>query len=86
MHRTLKDETTRPAAYSSPAQQRKFNSFVEEFNFERPHEALDMKTPSSIYQSSNREMPSKINYFEYPDRYETRFSHLSGTIHRIRRS
>ena len=78
MHRTLKDETTRPAAYSSPAQQRKFNSFVQEFNFDRPHEALDMKTPGSIYEPSLREMPSKIKYFEYPDRYEVRYISANG--------
>jgi len=78
MHKTLKDETTRPAAYSSPAQQRKFNNFVEEFNFDRPHEALDMKTPGSLYETSNREMPSRIKHFEYPDRYEARYVSANG--------
>jgi transposase InsO family protein len=36
MHRTLKAETTRPAAGSLAAQQRRFNIFHEEFNEERP--------------------------------------------------
>ncbi len=58
MHRTLKAETTRPAAGSCRAQQRKFNPFREEFNGERPHEALDMHTPASCYESSQREMLS----------------------------
>ncbi len=40
MHRTLKAEATRPPAGSCRAQQRKFNDFREEFNQERPHEAL----------------------------------------------
>jgi len=44
MHRTLKAETTRPAAGSLAAQQRTFNVFREEFNHERPHEALDQET------------------------------------------
>ena len=52
MHRTLKAETTRPAAGSLAAQQRKFNCFRDEFNHERPHEALDMQTPASCYQRS----------------------------------
>src|SRR6266568_4717517 len=52
MHRTLKDETTRPAAASLAAQQRKFNVFREEFNHERPHEALDQQTPASCYSAS----------------------------------
>ena len=60
MHRTLKDETTRPAAASLAAQQRKFNVFREEFNQERPHEALDQQTPASLYRASNREMPSRL--------------------------
>ena len=52
MHRTLKAEATRPPAGSCRAQQRKFNHFREEFNQERPHEALDMHTPASCYESS----------------------------------
>ena len=48
MHRTLKDETTRPAAASLAAQQRKFNTFRDEFNQERPHEALDQQTPALV--------------------------------------
>jgi putative transposase len=52
MHRTLKAETTRPAAATCRAQQRKFNRFREEFNRERPHEALDMQTPASCYEAS----------------------------------
>ena len=50
MHRTLKAEATRPPAGSCRAQQRKFNHFREEFNHERPHEALDMHTPASRYE------------------------------------
>ena len=42
MHKTLKDETLKPPGGNSRAQQRKFNTFVQEFNEVRPHEALDM--------------------------------------------
>src|SRR4030095_2778118 len=44
MHRTLKAETTRPAAGNLRAQQRKFNSFREEYNQLRPHEAINLET------------------------------------------
>jgi putative transposase len=47
MHRPLKAETTRPPARTRRAQQRKFDRFREEFNFQRPHEALDMPTPAA---------------------------------------
>jgi len=80
MHRTLKAETTRPAAGSLAAQQRKFNAFQEEFNNERPHEALDMQTPACLYRPSPREMPEKIPPFEYPDRFELRYVSANGGI------
>ncbi|MGH8732028.1 MAG: integrase core domain-containing protein, partial [Burkholderiales bacterium] len=80
MHRTLKDETTRPPAGSLPAQQRKFNVFIDEFNNERPHEALDQQTPASRYQPCVREMPEKIPPFVYPDRFEVRYVSGNGGI------
>ena len=80
MHRTLKAETTRPPAASCRAQQRKFNRFREEFNDERPHEALDMHTPSSRYDTSPREMPAKLPPLEYPDRFEVRYVSANGGI------
>lgn len=80
MHRTLKDETTRPAAANLNAQQRKFNLFRQEFNHERPHEALDMETPASIYVPSIRPMPDKVPPLEYPDRFEVRYVSANGGI------
>jgi transposase InsO family protein len=80
MHRTLKDETTRPAAGNLSAQQRKFNHFRDEFNNERPHEALDQQTPASQYQPSSREMPNKIPPLEYPNRFEVRYVSANGGV------
>jgi putative transposase len=80
MHLTLKDETTRPPARSLTAQQRKFNRFLDEFNNERPHEALDQQTPASCYERSSREMPTKIKPFVYPDRFEVRYVSGNGGI------
>src|ERR671910_898473 len=80
MHRTLKDETTRPAAASLPAQQRRFNAFRTEFNNERPHEALDQQTPASLYRPSRREMPNKLPPLVYPDRFEVRYVSGNGGI------
>ena len=40
MHLTLKQETTRPAGANILQQQAKFDAFLEEFNHQRPHEAL----------------------------------------------
>ena len=49
MHLTLKKEATRPAGANILQQQAKFDDFLEEFNNERPHEALEMKCPAEIY-------------------------------------
>jgi transposase InsO family protein len=54
MHLTLKKEATRPPGMNSLQQQGRFDSFVEEFNTERPHEALGMKTPAEVYVASPR--------------------------------
>ena len=85
MHRTLKAETTRPAANSLRAQQGKFDRFREEFNTERPHEALDQRTPAACYRASSREMPTKLPALEYPDRFEVRYVSANGGIRWNRR-
>ena len=57
MHRTLKEHTASPPAATPAAQQRSFDTFVKEYNYVRPHEALDMQTPSSFYHPSDRRYP-----------------------------
>ena len=52
MHLTLKREATRPAGANLLQQQAKFDVFLEEFNHERPHEALGMKCPAEVYTAS----------------------------------
>jgi transposase InsO family protein len=49
MHLTLKKEATRPPGMNSLQQQAKFDAFIEEFNTERPHEAIAMKCPAEVY-------------------------------------
>ena len=54
MHLTLKKEATKPASGNFLQQQARFDKFMEVFNNERPHEALDMKCPAEVYQPSTR--------------------------------
>jgi transposase InsO family protein len=54
MHLTLKKEATRPPGMNSLQQQARFDSFVREFNTERPHEALSMNRPADVYTASPR--------------------------------
>jgi transposase InsO family protein len=54
MHLTLKKEATRPPGMNSLQQQARFDAFMDEFNNERPHEALAMKMPAEAYLPSTR--------------------------------
>ena len=49
MHLTLKKEATKPAAQNFLQQQAKFDDFIDCYNHERPHQALDMKYPAELY-------------------------------------
>lgn len=80
MHRTLKHEATIPPSGNLRAQQRRFNRFITEFNHERPHEALEQKTPASLYTPSPREYPNKLPPLEYPAHFETRYVSANGGI------
>ena len=65
MHRSLKLEVRRAEDWR--AQQRELDRFRSEFNQVRPHEALDMQTPASVYEPSPRAYPARIPEVEYPD-------------------
>ena len=52
MHLTLKQEATQPAAANFLQQQARFDGFVDEYNQERPHQALGMKFPAELYNRS----------------------------------
>jgi len=80
MHRTLKRHTQRPPAANLPAQQRAFDAFRREFNQVRPHEALDMKTPSSVWHPSQRRYPPRIVEPTYPGHFLTRRLSNVGTF------
>jgi putative transposase len=54
MHLTLKLETTKPAGANFLQQQARFDDFIEEFNTERPHQALYMACPAERYSPSPR--------------------------------
>jgi putative transposase len=72
MHRTLKAETTRPPGGNLQAQQRRFNTFRQEYNFDRPHEALGQNPPASVYTPSLRNLPKRVPPIEYPGHFEVR--------------
>ena len=80
MHKTLKAETTRPPGADLQAQQRKFDRFVDEFNLQRPHEALQQRPPSAVYRASPRPYPSRLASIDYPADYAVRQVRHNGEI------
>ena len=66
MHRTLKEDTTKPPAASLRAQQSRFDNFRYVFNNERPHEGLNNQVPASLYIPSAIRLPRKLPEFTYP--------------------
>ncbi len=72
MHRTLKEATLNPAAATFWAQQHAFDRFQEEYNHQRPHEALGQVTPASMYTESFRPYRGRILDFHYPETMEVR--------------
>lgn len=80
MHRTLKAETTCPPASNKATQQRRFNTFRQEFNQVRPHEALDLDAPAQHYQPSPRPYPDRLPPLDYPSHFEVRRVGSNGCI------
>ena len=80
MHRTLKAETTRPAAGTLPAQQQRFDRFQRYYNQKRPHQALDGKTPSDLYRSSSKPYTHQPPQLEYPAHFLVRKVNKIGRI------
>ena len=65
LHLTLKTEATRPAGANVLQQQARFDTFIHQYNHERPHQALDMATPASRYTPSSRPYRG-LDELEYP--------------------
>ena len=80
MHRTLKRETASPPKRTWRAQQRAFDHFCDEYNRERPHEAIDQRTPADLYVSSPRPYPLILPAMTYPDEMIIRSVKSQGDI------
>lgn len=66
MHQTLKQDTASPPRANLRQQQKAFLVFEQEYNYERPHEALGNRTPAELYEESTRTYPSRLPELEYP--------------------
>jgi transposase InsO family protein len=80
MHRTLKEETARPAAATTAEQQARFDVFRRHYNEERPHEALDQTPPAKHWRPPARRLPQRLEEPWYDADHEVRRVRPPGTI------
>ena len=80
MHGTLKAQACDPPAATAQAQQARFDSFREEFNDDRPHEALGQRPPRQFYVPSPRPYPIRLEDPNYDPDEQVRRVRSSGEI------
>jgi len=80
MHQTLKNETSKPPELTLEEQDMKFKEFIDYYNFIRPHEAIDQKTPGSMYTASKRKWNGVLKSPEYGSEYNVRKVRENGSI------
>ena len=65
-HRTMKNELLKYQQFSNATEANAaLQIWRNQYNTERPHAALNMRTPAEVYTPSQRQMPSSIKPFEY---------------------
>jgi len=80
LHLTLKQDTASPPAASLNAQARRFARFCRVYNEERPHEALGMAVPASLYVPSSRAWSGRLRSPEYASGVAVRRVRTNGEI------
>lgn len=80
MHQTLKQETATPPHATLRQQQEAFQVFEQEYNYQRPHEALGNRTPAEVYVPSGRAYPSRLPELEYPAGAHLRWVSQQGSV------
>ena len=80
LHRTLREDAIDPPAATLAEQQARFDAFRAVYNHERPHEALDLATPASIYRASDRAYPCAPREPDYPNDCAVRRVRSNGVI------
>ena len=80
-HRTLNLELLRGRAWRTISEcQPEFDRWLEVYNCQRPHEALQMEVPAQHYQPSTRAFPKQLPAIEYGADYIVRKVDKRGQI------
>lgn len=80
-HKTLQNELLHNRIFRDLLDcQKHFDEFRETYNFERPHQSLDMDTPGQRYRISVHKYPEKLPPIEYSATDQVRMIDLNGFI------
>ena len=80
-HRTLNGELLKHNTFSDIADvDQAIQDWRNKYNNIRPHEALNMLTPSEVYEKSNRKYNSKISEYEYSGTFPIEKVNFKGYI------
>ena len=80
MHRTLKKATMLPVSASAASQQARFDAFRDEYNDERPHEAIEFRCPKDLHGPALRAYPDRLPEPSYPGHFLRRCVRNNGQI------
>ncbi len=80
MHRTLKQDVADPPAATLFEQQARFDAWRQDFNTNRPHEALGQRCPATLYEPSPRGFPAEISAWVYPADHHVRRVDVKGYV------
>jgi putative transposase len=73
-------EAMKPPGASRKAQAQRFAAFQQDYNHERPHQALGQLPPDRFYQRSPRKIPSRLDEPDYPAEAAVRRVRGNGEI------
>lgn len=80
MHRTLQEGAMEQPAATLRVLQKRLDQFRQEYNQQRPHEALGQRVPASLYQRAEREYPRRIEEPHYAPQARVRRVESGGRI------
>jgi len=80
LHRTLKEAVLAPPRSNLRCQQQAFDGFRQEYNEDRPHEALNQNPPACVYAPSVRDYPARLAEPEYAECWQKRGVRSNGEI------
>jgi putative transposase len=79
-HLTLQQDTLAPPAVTHGQQQRRFDRMCQDFNTDRPHEALGQQPPARHYVASPRPYPTRLEDPWYDATHQVRRVKHTGQI------